>query len=85
MLGDPAAGRQLPDHRPIQFPTAVVEIFETRDDVQELGAVEPRPRADPIVKPRREEGNEHEPGDEPNADKSPDLKHVSHGCREGGL
>ena len=41
MLGDPAAGRQLPDHRPIQFPPAVVEIFQTRVAQSELGLLEP--------------------------------------------
>lgn len=42
MLGDPAAGRELPDHRAIQFAAAtVVEILETRLAQAEFGFLEP--------------------------------------------
>ena len=42
MFGDPAAGRELPDHRAIQFAAAtVVEILETRLTQAEFGFLEP--------------------------------------------
>jgi hypothetical protein len=42
MLGDPAAGRELPDHGAIQFAAAtVVEILETRVAQAEFGVLEP--------------------------------------------
>jgi hypothetical protein len=41
MLGDPAVGGELADQRPIEFPAAVVEIFETSVTQFEFGFLEP--------------------------------------------